>query len=417
MSRKRLGRLQRAATIVPLALLSAAWTASVAGTGGPVAPMLASDLGEGTLADGTGVPDDTIDDPASLSNPGSVEGVEKRNEAGIVAAAATNQIPSAALAAYQRAESVINSADKSCKLTWQVLAAIGRIESNHGRSDGNVLSDDGVAEPGIYGAALNGRKKTTAIPDTDGGQFDNDQRWDRAVGPMQFIPSTWSVVGVDADGDGQRNPQDIDDAALASAVYLCSGKDNLSTASGKRTAIYRYNNSDDYVSLVLKVADAYVDGDYATVPNNSTAAGYIVPEPTYAPTPKAPAPTKKPAGTTGKSPGVGSPSPAAPTGGSGTTRSDGGSGSTTGSGGSGGVTDSGGSSGSGSKDSGGTKGSDGPIDVPSTGTPLDDVVEPVVTAMNGMLGKLLPEIGKTRCRVVFALWPSKREECLASYGG
>ena len=49
---------------------------------------------------------------------------------------------------------------------------------------------------------------------------------------MQFIPSTWQVVKVDADGDNKRNPQDIDDAALATAVYLCSGKDNLATRAG-----------------------------------------------------------------------------------------------------------------------------------------------------------------------------------------
>ena len=50
---------------------------------------------------------------------------------------------------------------------------------------------------------------------------------------MQFIPSTWAVVGVDADGDGERNPQDIDDAALAAAVYLCSGNEDLSTDAGR----------------------------------------------------------------------------------------------------------------------------------------------------------------------------------------
>lgn len=279
MSRKRLGRAQRAATIVPLALLCGAWTYTVAGIGGAPSPILAAEQGQaaGTLTDGTSVPTDPIDDPASLSNPGSVEGFEDGNDADIIAASTTNQIPSAALAAYQRAESVINSADKSCKLTWQLVAAIGRVESNHGRFGGNVLDDDGVATPGIFGIALDGKNKTKAISDTDGGQYDNDQKWDRAVGPMQFIPSTWSVVGVDADGDGQRNPQDVDDAALASAVYLCSGKDDLSTVVGQRAAVYRYNNSQAYVDLVLKIMDAYLEGDYTSVPNNSTAAGYIVP--------------------------------------------------------------------------------------------------------------------------------------------
>ena len=282
MSRKRLGRLQRALTIVPLALLSAAWTASVAGIGGITPPVSASQGPDGSLPDGTSVPTEAIEAPASVSDPDDL--ASDGNTQNIVATASTNQIPSAALAAYQRAEAVINKADKSCHLTWQLVAAIGRVESNHGRADGNVLDDDGVAKPGIYGAALNGRNSTKAISDTDGGQFDNDAQWDRAVGPMQFIPSTWSIVGVDADGDAKRNPQDIDDSALATAVYLCSGKDDLSTTVGQRAAVYRYNHSQSYVDLVLSIMDAYLEGDFTTVPNNTSVAGYIVPEaPTYNP--------------------------------------------------------------------------------------------------------------------------------------
>ena len=276
MSRKRLGRVQRAATIVPLALLSAAWTASVAGIGG-VATPLSAESAPGAIGD-TSVPAQEIKAPASLSTPGSIDGLGAGgNDAQIVATASTNEIPSAALAAYQRAESVINSADKSCHLTWQLIAAIGRVESNHGRADGNVLNDQGVSVPGIYGPELNGKDGHKAIPDTDAGQYDNDTKWDRAVGPMQFIPSTWAVVGVDADGDGKRNPQDIDDAALATAVYLCSGSDDLATLTGQKAAVYRYNNSNAYVNLVIKIMNGYLQGDYTSVPNNSTAAGYIVP--------------------------------------------------------------------------------------------------------------------------------------------
>src|SRR5690349_10870082 len=282
MSRKRLGRLQRALTIIPLALLSAAWTASVAGIGGITPPVSAQQGPDTSLDDGTSVPSEAIEAPASVSDPDELSPDGNTQE--IVATASTNQIPSAALAAYQRAEAVINKADKSCHLTWQLVAAIGRVESNHGRSHGSVLDNDGVARPGIYGKALNGRNGTKAISDTDAGQFDRDAKWDRAIGPMQFIPSTWSIVGVDADGDAKRNPQDIDDAALATAVYLCSGKDDLSTTMGQRSAVYRYNHSQSYVDLVLDIADAYLDGDFTTIPNNTTAAGYIVPEtPAYNP--------------------------------------------------------------------------------------------------------------------------------------
>ena len=90
---------------------------------------------------------------------------------------------------------------------------------------------------------------------------------------MQFIPSTWAVVGVDADGDGLRNPQDIDDAALGTAVYLCSGTDDLGTDAGRRAAVYRYNHSQPYVDLVLAIMHAYLAGDFTSIPNGTTAAG------------------------------------------------------------------------------------------------------------------------------------------------
>jgi Transglycosylase SLT domain len=276
MSGARSGRGQRALALVPLALLSAAWTASIAGVGGTAASA-ESDPAT-TLPDGSSVPTEAIEAPASVSTGrGLAPGVHGDADQ-IVSTASTSGIPAAALAAYQRAETVIDNADRSCHLSWQLVAAIGRVESDHGRTDGNSLDDHGVARPGIFGVALDGSHGTTRIADTDAGRFDSDARFDRAIGPMQFIPSTWSVVGVDADGDGERNPQDVDDAALATAVYLCSGDDDLATADGQRGAVYRYNHSRSYVDLVLSIMHAYLDGDYTSVPNGTTSAGYVVPD-------------------------------------------------------------------------------------------------------------------------------------------
>lgn len=273
------GRMHKATALLPLAVLSAAWTVSMAGAG--LGTAVAGDDGSGALPDGTTVPARAIEAPASVSVPGVVApGVPRGRSAQVVDAASTSGIPSAALAAYQRAEAVINSADRSCNLPWQLIAAIGRVESDHGRFGGNVLGDDGVAQPGIYGIALNGRNKTQRITDTDAGQYDADTRYDRAVGPMQFIPSTWSVVGVDGDNDGRRNPQDIDDASLATAVYLCSGDDDLSAEQGQRASVYRYNHSNDYVDLVLSIMQAYMDGDFLSVPTRTTSSGVFAPAPT-----------------------------------------------------------------------------------------------------------------------------------------
>jgi hypothetical protein len=173
-------------------------------------------------------------------------------------------IPEAALLAYQRAADVLAQVDDSCGLSWTLLAAIGRVESDHGRYGGAELRADGTSSPQIRGVALDGRGPVAEIRDTDSGQLDGDAAWDRAVGPMQFLPSTWSVVGVDGDGDGVRSPNDIDDAALATAVFLCSGPGNLDSRSGMETAVFRYNPSSSYVVSVLAVERTYRAGEFDT---------------------------------------------------------------------------------------------------------------------------------------------------------
>ncbi|GAA4698999.1 lytic murein transglycosylase [Nocardioides nanhaiensis] len=249
-----------------------------AGAASAAGGSLAPDAATATLptAPAASVPAQAVSTPASVSS------VQDRasGSARVVATADAAAVPSIALAAYQRAETVINAADPGCHLTWQLVAAVGRVESDHGRAGGSSLGAGGVARPGIFGPALDGTGGTRRIADTDAGQYDGDQRLDRAVGPLQFIPSTWSAIGVDADGDGIRDPQDIDDAALGAAVYLCSGDDDLSTEVGQRAAAYRYNNSAAYVDLVLGIMDSYLEGDFTASPGTTTtttsAAGSAV---------------------------------------------------------------------------------------------------------------------------------------------
>jgi membrane-bound lytic murein transglycosylase B len=172
---------------------------------------------------------------------------------------ADNDVPTAALTAYQNAARQLSLSDPGCELPWTLLAAIGRVESDHGRFAGSVVSTDGVARPEIIGIALNGAGPVAAIRDSDGGKLDGDTKWDRAVGPMQFIPTTWAWAGRDGDGDGVANPHDLDDAALAAGDYLCAGA-SMSTGSGMKTAIFRYNPSDDYVALVRAFERGYSTG-------------------------------------------------------------------------------------------------------------------------------------------------------------
>jgi len=166
-------------------------------------------------------------------------------------------IPPVALQAYGYAEIVAARTIASCHLSWTMLAGIGKIESNHGQTGGSRLGADGKSLPTIIGAALDGQAGRDAIADTDGGRLDNNRVWDHAVGPMQFIPTTWQRYATDADNDGSADPNDIDDAALAAATYLCAGGRDLSTGSGWYSAVLSYNEVRVYAANVYAAANDY----------------------------------------------------------------------------------------------------------------------------------------------------------------
>jgi hypothetical protein len=165
-------------------------------------------------------------------------------------------IPVEALQAYGYAESTLAVTKPGCQLRWTTLAGIGKIESSHGRANAS-LGPDGKSLPPIVGAPLDGTGGRQRIPDSDGGQLDGDRTWDRAVGPMQFIPGTWKGYAADADGDGVADPNDIDDAALAAANYLCAGGRNLGTPTGWWPAILSYNDVQVYAQDVFLAAHDY----------------------------------------------------------------------------------------------------------------------------------------------------------------
>ncbi|HEX5493490.1 MAG TPA: lytic transglycosylase domain-containing protein [Mycobacteriales bacterium] len=178
----------------------------------------------------------------------------------IVAALGASGIPEVALRAYVHAAQSVAVSDPSCRLDWSVLAAIGRVESNHGRFGGAQLRADGSTTRPILGIPLDGRPGVARILDTDDGAFDGDVTYDRAVGPMQFLPSTWHFVAADGNGDGAADPNNIFDATLGAARYLCAGGADLGNRAALTAAILRYNHSDAYAALVLALADAYRTG-------------------------------------------------------------------------------------------------------------------------------------------------------------
>ena len=117
-------------------------------------------------------------------------------------------------------------AAKTCHgLSWTVLAAIGQIESGHGRNASTSYAG--------------------------------------AQGPMQFMPATFAAYAVDGDGDGDRDIMDPADSIFTAAHYLCANGAGHG-AEGLHNAIWHYNHAEWYVALVLKIAGELADQQTAT---------------------------------------------------------------------------------------------------------------------------------------------------------
>ncbi len=149
------------------------------------------------------------------------------------------------------------AAGAPCRVPWWALAGISRIESRHGTYRGGRLDAQGYPSVAIIGPRLDGSGGFAAIRDTDGGRLDGDTAYDRAVGPMQFIPSTWARWGRDGDRDGRRDPHSLYDAAAAAAAYLCHGRSDLGVDAQLRSAYFSYNHSQAYVAAVIAAAHGY----------------------------------------------------------------------------------------------------------------------------------------------------------------
>lgn len=169
-------------------------------------------------------------------------------------------IPTGALEAYAYAARVAEVENPDCHLTWPTLAGIGMVESHHGTYRGATIAPNGDVTPLIRGVRLDGTRGNLEIIDSDSGLLDGDPGLDRAMGPMQFIPETWRLYGVDANNDGKASPDNFDDAALSAAGYLCWRGKDLSTPRGWMHALRAYNLSDQYARTVRDWATAYADG-------------------------------------------------------------------------------------------------------------------------------------------------------------
>ncbi|WFN93607.1 lytic transglycosylase domain-containing protein [Gordonia sihwensis] len=172
------------------------------------------------------------------------------------ASVTTGVIPRINFEAYRSAAATMAKTTPRCHIDWKLIAGIGRVESQHANF-GDADSRGQLRHP-IYGPVLDGSLAgNQVIADTDGGRLDGNAQYDRAVGPTQFLPATWEHYAADGNGDGKTDPQNLFDAALTTARYLCDENLDLADPAGQSRAVLRYNNSAEYVSNVLGFARSY----------------------------------------------------------------------------------------------------------------------------------------------------------------
>ncbi|MFJ9503830.1 lytic transglycosylase domain-containing protein [Streptomyces anulatus] len=288
-----------------------------------VAALAASQAPAATLADGPaggGDPKAAGEDTASTEDDGAATGnspyytdlpplvtPDKPGSSSNlpVTGSAEAGIPASILAAYKQAEQTVATTDPACRLPWQLLAAIGKVES--GQARGGRVDTNGTTTSPILGPALNGQG-FALIKDTDGGAYDSDAVHDRAVGPMQFIPSTWASWGQDANGDGRKDPNNIYDAALAAGRYLCANDRDLAIAADLDKAVLSYNRSTEYLRTVRSWFSYYQRGTHE-IPDGTGRLPTAPSTPSPSPNPGTPSPGTTPAPKPSPSPPGGKPTP------------------------------------------------------------------------------------------------------------
>ncbi|OLO33934.1 lytic transglycosylase [Streptomyces sp. MNU77] len=289
-----------------------------------VAALAASQAPAATLADaGGGDPKAAGEDTASAEDDGAATGnspyytdlpplvtPDKPGSSSNlpVTGSAEAGIPASILAAYKQAEQTVATTDPACRLPWQLLAAIGKVES--GQARGGRVDANGTTTSPILGPALNGQG-FALIKDTDGGAYDSDAVHDRAVGPMQFIPSTWASWGQDANGDGRKDPNNIYDAALAAGRYLCANDRDLAIAADLDKAVLSYNRSTEYLRTVRSWFSYYQRGTHE-IPDGTGRLPTAPSTPTPSPNPGTPSPTPTPKPSPDKPGGKPTPGPSKP---------------------------------------------------------------------------------------------------------
>ena len=162
------------------------------------------------------------------------------------------------------------AATAPCAVDWTVLGGIANVASDHGRVGGaQRLRADGVVTPPVLGLPLDGNEGRALMADTDGGLVDGVADFDRAVGPFQFIPATWTAYRTDGNGDGVTDPHNLWDAAASAAALLC----DTGIVSEPASAISLYFGGDEWSDSVDDARADLLELAWSTEVGGSPFAG------------------------------------------------------------------------------------------------------------------------------------------------
>ncbi|GAB17780.1 hypothetical protein GOEFS_039_00140 [Gordonia effusa NBRC 100432] len=167
------------------------------------------------------------------------------------------QISERALRAYAYAAAAMDKAMPACKIGWSTLAGIGKVSSDNGSAGGASLAPDGTVSPAQRDLDQANPPKTPPLADTDAGKYDGNQLLDVTMGPMQILPSRWEQFATDADNNGKADPDNIDDASLTAARFLCAAGGDLSKSDGWTAAMNQFNATPGFAAKVHAIAAMY----------------------------------------------------------------------------------------------------------------------------------------------------------------
>ncbi|WP_301847025.1 hypothetical protein [Rhodococcus pyridinivorans] len=182
-------------------------------------------------------------------------------------------IPELVFYAYRAAEMQLAIDSPECGLTWNLLAAVGRLSSGH--------ADGGRTD--ILGTL------TTPVVTPEG-----------LLGPMRLAPAVWEQYSADGNADGTADPQNIFDATLAAGARMCAEGGNLREPDGEARAVAAVDPSPDYLANVRTWSGAYAKAaevapaDLAPIPARPVPNAADVAAPAPAPVVTVPAPAATP---------------------------------------------------------------------------------------------------------------------------